>query len=152
MHCDEVIKELATPTDHRDSTALAEHIAGCPACAAWANRAAQLDRLWEATRPPEPTADVWDAVWARMATSLDPSTSTELESSLTPVGLPERIAARGRDFLIKAPRHSPRSRPGTWRRSALIGLAQAAAILLAVGLAWHQSSPSQTSQVAKIPI
>ena len=30
MHCDEVIRELAVPTDDRDSAALAEHLANCP--------------------------------------------------------------------------------------------------------------------------
>jgi len=143
MHCDEVVKELATPTDHRDSTALADHIAGCPACADWANCAVQLDRLWEATRPIEPTPDVWDAVWARMASSLDPSTSTELESTGPLNGSPRVV-----EIPLNGPRHSPRSRP--WHSAAIgLGLAQAAAILLAVGLAWHQSTPSQTSQVAK---
>ena len=153
MQCDQVIKELATPTDHRDSTALAGHIAGCPACAGWANRAVQLDRLWEATRPPEPTPEVWDAVWARMAASLDPSTSTELESSI-----PTRTASlNGSPTVVKLPpkgaRHSPRSRSRPWRLAAisLVGLAQAAAILLAVGLAWHQSGSSQTHQIAKPP-
>jgi len=150
MQCDEVIRELATPTDNHDSTALAGHIAGCPACAGWANRAVQLDRLWEATRPPEPTPDVWDAVWVRMATSLDPSTSTEVGSSFT-----TRTAAstNGSPVVVKlppkGPRHSPRSRP--WRLVAigLVGLAQAAAILLAVGLAWHQSGSSQPPQIAR---
>jgi hypothetical protein len=148
MQCDKVIKELATPTDHRDSTALAGHLESCPACAGWANRAARLDRLWEATRPSEPTPDVWDAVWARMATSLDLSTSTELESSVTI----KTASLNGSPPVVKlplkvnGPRLSPRSRP--WHLAA-IGLAQAAAILLAVGLAWYQSPPSQTPQIAK---
>jgi hypothetical protein len=124
MQCDKVIKELAAPTDHRDTIALAEHVAGCPSCGSWADRAAQLDRLWDRTRPTEPTSDVWDTVWARMAASLDSSPSTEVESS-------------------------PRSRP--WRPVVigLVGLAQAAAIFLAVGLAWRQvATPSQTAKLA----
>jgi len=150
MQCDEVIRELATPTDNHDSTALAGHIAGCPACAGWANRAVQLDRLWEATRPPEPTPDVWDAVWVRMATSLDPSTSTEVGSSFTTRTASLNRSSHVVEFPLKRPR-SPRSRP--WRLAAigLIALTQAAAILLAVGLAWHQSVPSQTPQIARTP-
>jgi hypothetical protein len=150
MQCDEVIKELATPIDHRDAAALAGHIAGCSACADWANRAVQLDRLWEATRSPEPTPEVWDAVWTRMAASLDLLTSTEVGSSFT---AQTAASTNGSPAVAKlppkGPSRSPRSRP--WRLAAigLVGLAQAAAILLAVGLAWHQTDPSQTPQ--KIP-
>ena len=32
MHCHAVIRELAVPTDDRDSTALAEHLATCAVC------------------------------------------------------------------------------------------------------------------------
>ena len=70
MRCDEVIRELAVPTDDRDGTALAEHLAGCPSCVAWARRAALLDRLWEATRPPEPSPEAWDSVWANINQAL----------------------------------------------------------------------------------
>ena len=58
MRCDEVIRELAVPTDDRDSAALAEHLASCPSCAGWAKRDAQFDRLWEATRPTNPRPGV----------------------------------------------------------------------------------------------
>src|SRR5271167_1759367 len=78
MRCDEVIRELAVPTSEQDSTALAEHQARCPACAAWAKRAVALDRLWEATRAPEPSSEVWDALSARLTASLDVSTPSEL--------------------------------------------------------------------------
>jgi len=147
MRCDEVIKELATPTDQRDSTALAEHLAGCPACAGWANCAVQLDRLWEATHPVEPTTDVWDAVWTRIAASLDPSTSIEFESSFTT----QTASLNGSPPVVEIPLKKPRSsRSRPWSVSAigLVGLAQAAAILLAVGLAWYHSAPSQ---IAKVP-
>ena len=56
MRCDEVIRELAVPTDDRDSAALAEHLANCPSCAVWAKRDAEFDRLWDATRPAEPSS------------------------------------------------------------------------------------------------
>jgi hypothetical protein len=150
MQCDKVIKELATPTDDCDSTALAEHIAGCPACAGWANRAAQLDRLWEATRPVEPTPEVWDAVWARIGTSLDLMTATEVGSSFTPQ---TAASTNGSPAVVKlpqkGPRQSPRSHPRRLARIVLVGLAQAAAILLAVGLSLHQSGSPQRQQIAK---
>ena len=71
MHCDEVIRELVVPTDDRDSATVAEHLANCPSCAGWAERDAQFDRLWNATRPIEPSPQVWGTVWARIASSLD---------------------------------------------------------------------------------
>ena len=43
---------------------------------------------------------------------------------------------------------SSRSRPWNWAAIGLIGLAQAAAVLLAVGWAWHNSPKSQEPQVA----
>src|SRR5689334_1067614 len=70
MRCDDVVRELAASTADRDRAAIAEHLAGCPACAAWARRAEGLDRLWEATRPAEPSSEVWDAVWTGIAQSL----------------------------------------------------------------------------------
>jgi hypothetical protein len=150
MQCNEIIKELAAPTDDRDPAALAEHIAGCPACAGWANRAAQLDRLWEATRPVEPTTDVWDAVWARMTASLDLMTSTKVRSSVI---AQTAASTNGSPAVVKlpanGPRHSPRSHPRRLAAIVLIGLAQAAAILLAVGLAWNQSGTPQTQQIAQ---
>ena len=43
---------------------------------------------------------------------------------------------------------SSRSRPWNWAAIGLIGLAQAAAVLLAVGLTWQNSSNSQAPQIA----
>ena len=66
MRCEDVIRELAAPTDTRDAASLAEHLSRCPSCAAWAERAARLDHLWEVTQPAEPTPEVWDNVWAQV--------------------------------------------------------------------------------------
>src|SRR5277367_5660174 len=85
MHCDKVIRELAVPTDDRDSAAVAEHLANCPACAGWAKNDAQFDRLWNATRPIEPSPQVWDTVWAHIASSLDSSTPAEFEAIPSPI-------------------------------------------------------------------
>jgi len=146
MRCDAVIRELAVPTDERDSTALAEHVAHCPACTAWAKRAAGLDHLWEATRPPEPSAEVWDALWGRLARSLDASMPDEVES-FTPVVLSRSGSpARDETQLPSLPR--ARSRTRRWAAIGLIGLAQAAAVLLAVGLYWQGLAPSQPPQLA----
>ena len=70
-------------------------MAHCPACAAWAKRAAGLDRLWEATRPPEPSSEVWDALWGRLARSLDASMPHEVDVIHTVCAIPERIVGQG---------------------------------------------------------
>src|SRR5437588_12667328 len=84
MRCDEVIRELAAPTEDRDRTAVAEHLAGCKACADWARRAAQLDQLWEATCPPEPAPQAWDSVWSNITRALDSSVTAEIAARTTP--------------------------------------------------------------------
>lgn len=148
MRCDAVIRELAVPTDERDSAGLAEHVAHCPACAAWAKRAAGLDRLWEATRPPEPSAEVWDALWGHMAHSLDASMPHGVDS-FTPV-VPSSSGSPSRDETQVPSLPRARSRTRRWAAIGLIGLAQAAAVLLAVGLAWRGFAPSQPPQVALV--
>jgi hypothetical protein len=150
MRCDDVIRELAVPTDERDSTALAEHLPQCPACAAWAQRAAGLDRLWNATRPPEPSSEVWDALWARLGPSIDVSTPNEV-ATLTPfVPSHNGSSSQGEAQPMHPPTRS-HSRPRRWVAIVgLIGLAQAAAVLLAVGLSWQGFTPSQPPQIAHV--
>jgi hypothetical protein len=63
-----------------------------------------FDRLWEATRPPEPSAASWDRLWARVAAGLRE----------TPAAVPMSRTARG-----------------PWRWIALAAVAQAAAVLIA---------------------
>jgi len=139
MHCDELIRELSVPTDDRDSAALAEHLATCPSCANWARRDVQFDRLWNATRPTEPSGHAWDTVWARIASALDSSTPTEFKafagSMATSNGsIPQVETPLG---LTAAP---SRSRRWNWAAIGLIGLAQAAAVLLAAGWIWRGSN------------
>jgi len=149
MRCDEVIRELAVPTDEQDSTALAEHLAGCPACAAWAKRAVALDRLWEATRAPEPSSEVWHALWARMAPSLDGSTPSQVAAFAPFVPTQNGRSANEETQPMRPPvRSRPRSR--RWLVIGLIGLAQAAAVLLAVGLSWYGFTRLQPPQVAHL--
>ena len=79
-----------------------------------------LDRLWDATRPVEPTAAAWNAVWSLLADRLDPVVSAE------PVRSEEVIAIK------------PRIRMG----AGLFFAAQAAAVLAALGLGLVRSRPS----------
>jgi hypothetical protein len=146
MRCDQVICELAVPTEDRDSTALAEHLARCPACAAWAKRAAVLDRVWEATRPPEPTDQAWDALWGRVTSALEVPVAQGVESSVP--FAPSQNGSPAKFPMQSAGPRQPGSqiRPRNWALIGLIGLAQAAAIVLAVGLAWHGFSPSHSPQ------
>ena len=84
MNCDEVIRELAVPTEDRDSRALAEHLSDCATCADWARRADQLDRLWQLTRPADLSTEVWDSVWSRVTASLDaPATALAGETLMS---------------------------------------------------------------------
>ena len=71
MRCVDVIRELAAPTDTRDAVGLADHLSRCSSCANWARQAEQLDRLWDLTRPAEPSPEVWDNLWSQVAHSLD---------------------------------------------------------------------------------
>lgn len=104
--CEDLNREPTTTAGEIDRSALAGHLAACPRCAAWAEKDAALSRLWDATRPVEPT----DAVWADLAARLDSPTK-----------------ARPASFVLPLPR---------WRRPALLVLvaAQAASVLAAVVL------------------
>ena len=124
MHCADVIEELAASAEPA-SAALAEHLARCPDCAAWVERDARLSRLWQATRPQEPTPAAWATVWA---------------------DLTRRLAMPPASVVPLAP-----IRP--WRRwaPATFGIAQAAAIL--AGAIWLGSQPSPTPlAIAKVEI
>jgi hypothetical protein len=122
MRCRDVTRELAAPSGAIDSDALARHLAACPDCAAWSDRAERFDRLWEATRPAEPSAEAVDAMWARLCHALD-------EAPALPSAHPASVRARW-----------------SWA-IALVGLAQAAAVLLAVWLAAFPRTP----EIAKAP-
>jgi hypothetical protein len=141
MQCDELIRELAVPTSERDSVAVQAHLATCSVCAAWARRAGQFDRLWDMTRPAEPSSEVWDNVWSQMVCSLErpapvefrPLSLSETHASATR-GMAEVSGARKRNFI------------------GLIGLAEAAAVLLGVGLAWSLSTTSSEALVAEVKV
>ncbi len=153
MRCDEVIRELAAPTDDRDETVLAVHLADCSSCADWARRAALLDRLWDVTRPSKPSPEAWDTVWANINQALECPTAGGELSTASPNALrngftPELLTS---STSIPAPTHpTNQRRPRRFLAIALIGLAQAAAILIAVGLAWHPQGPAPAHQNPQI--
>ncbi|APW61450.1 hypothetical protein [Paludisphaera borealis] len=100
----------------------------------------RLDALWEATRPVEPSAQAWDRVWASVADDLD----------RLPASTAQVVAATGREGLFVHP-PSPilARRPlAVGAAAAAVVLAQAAAILLAVGLSWYGADrePAAPSQ------
>ncbi len=131
MRCDEVMRELNLPSDDRDDRALARHLAECKACARWAEHAARFNRLWDATRPVDPSTESWDRLWSSVTARLDHSGPVT-----TPYSRPDNPFATVGDA---APQHSsPFTR--SWRGLAaigLVGLAQAAALFLAVSLFWN---------------
>jgi hypothetical protein len=71
MRCEDVSRELAAPTGLPNPDEMADHLASCPACAERSRRSARLDRIWEATRPPEPSIQALDTLWARASAELD---------------------------------------------------------------------------------
>ncbi len=147
MRCEDVRRELATPTDTGDAASLAEHLSRCSSCTAWAERAARLDRLWQVTRPAEPSSDVWDSLWSGVLSSLDVPVIKEVVS-------PGEVALRNGFANASVSRSeskpSDRARAASGRRRlaavGLLGLAQAAAVLLVVGLAWRVFIPARPAQ------
>ena len=138
MRCEDVIRELAAPTDMRDAAASADHLSRCPSCAALADRAARLDRLWEATRPSEPRPRSGIACGRKLAHSLD---------ALKPIKklrhrlrrLPKRLGRADPSSTSRSQSRAscPRScRSRLWQRSVWSGLSRVAAVLLVAGLTW----------------
>jgi len=121
MRCVDVIEELALPTpDGADPTALADHLAHCPRCSAWARRDAQLARLWEATRPEEPSAITWTTMWDQVMQAVESGT---VPQSSAVAQLPQTALAR----------------PWQRRTFALFAVAQAAVLLVGTWLVWRSN-------------
>jgi len=120
-----VTRELAVPTAGCDRAALSDHLAGCPACSSFAADADAFDRLWDVTRPLEPSARAWESVWSGVADRLDrPESLVEPEPAVLP------IAAAAVGGIDAWPRR------GLW----LFSMAQAAALLLAFSLLMTRAS------------
>lgn len=146
MRCEDVIRELAAPSDAQDAAALSDHLSHCLSCAAFADRAARLDRLWEATRPAEPGPEVWHNLWLQIAQSMDSSTSQPVVS-LSPVAL-RNGSTNAPKYDVKPSERSPSrsSRSQPWARFGTVGVSRAAAALLIAGLAWWFFGPSNPNQ------
>jgi hypothetical protein len=141
MRCDDVIRELSDPQNWSDSPALSGHLAQCDRCAALAARNTRLKRLWEATAPREVSGETWDQVWSAISSGLDRSdtrSGDQVGASLVATDAGSRIPQAARS--------------GRWRSVGFIGLvgfAQAAALLLAVGLSWR--GPSRLPGLPRSP-
>jgi hypothetical protein len=133
MLCEEVIRELAVPTDDRDAASLAEHLARCPSCADWVKRAAQFDRLWEATSPASPSAAAWAGVWTKVAVQLDASTPARMDTLSASMPSTKGSVARV-DVPVGRSQVSSRYRARIAGALAIVGLAQVAAVLLVMSL------------------
>ncbi len=130
MRCDDVIRELTDPVGSRDDDALTGHLAHCGRCSAEAARIRRFERLWESTRPAVPSDETWERAWARIQSELD-----------------RRDAGTGKPHLKVGQHAVIDSRPAGHSRSSsrwhsiavigILGMAQAAALLLAIGLTWR---------------
>jgi len=130
MRCDDVIRELSRPGAPGDNEALSGHLAHCGRCAAEAARVRRFERLWEATRPADPPEVAWDRAWTAIQSELGRRDAGADRPHLT-VGLLAAMDSR--------PAGPPRS-TRRWHSFAVIGMvgiAQAAALLLAIGLSWR---------------
>ncbi len=114
MRCDDATRELASPTGAVPPADLAAHLRSCPGCAGWSRRSGRLDLLLEATRPADPSPARLDALWLEASAALD-------------AGAVARPSLEGRTLAARGRRR--------WAiGAAIVGLAQAAALVLAVGL------------------
>jgi hypothetical protein len=127
MRCEDLTRELASPTGAHSPAEMAGHLADCPSCAEWSRQAARFDQTWEATRPSEPTPSMMDALWA--------SASVALEAQPAPATL-----------RLEGLRHRR-----SWLKPALV-LAQAAALLLAVGFVLLPRGEVPPVQVVNTPV
>ena len=127
MRCEDVSRELATPTGTPSPVEMADHLASCPGCAEASRRSDRLDRIWEATRPAEPSIQALDTLWARASAALDAPRSAVIP-------------------FEKAP-----ARRGRWAVVAFFA-AQAAAVLVAASFLFQNDvSRNDVNRVAAAP-
>ncbi|AMV35966.1 hypothetical protein [Planctomyces sp. SH-PL62] len=94
----------------------------------------RLERLWRATRPPAPSAEAWDRVWTAVNAAVDESAA---------------IGDRPHVPTLVMAKPAP-SRARRWAAIGVVLAAQAAAILIAVGIALREeaSQPDGVSHTA----
>ena len=110
------------------------------------NAADQLDRVWQATRPSEPTPDAWETVWSNVSASLESSTA----SQLSVVSLQTAYLNGSPSISEFRPSKQPQASSGSRSWVLLtIGFGQAAAIFLAVTLTWSKFNPPQAPHIAR---
>jgi len=124
MRCDEVKQELSRSLGASTRQGLADHLSACPACESWAAQIARQNEIWDATRPEEPSAQAFDALWERV---------TVLAAEPRPATLRFGSAA-------------------TWKRAglAVAVMAQAAAILIAALVVVNRPTPVAAMPVYEI--
>lgn len=122
MNCSEITRELAVPTGAVHAAEVERHLAACPACAGRAEAERRFERIWSATRPIEPTAPVFDTLWARVEAAAS-----------APAGNGNGVLAAAETNPIPGSVIAMPARARSSRRAVLIAavaLAQAASILL----------------------
>jgi hypothetical protein len=151
MRCEDVIRELAAPTNTRDAAALADHLSGCSSCAAFSYRAVRLDRLWEATHLAEPAPEVWHNLWSQVICSLDSSTAQEVAPPAFRNGSTNSSVLK---FEVQPPerRLTPSFRSRLWAAVSIAGLSQVAAVLLIAGLTWWFFIPPKQQLASLSPV
>lgn len=104
MRCQDVTREISSPTGAVTLAELNRHLEGCPRCAAWARQSEQLDRVWADTQPAEPVG-ACDTTWASVSRRLDQPAERPVASSHRrrwAVALAVPIAAAAAVFVAMA--------------------------------------------------
>jgi hypothetical protein len=124
MRCDEVTRELLRPAGEREYGRLADHLAHCSSCARRVEDANRLDRLWDATRPVEPSAETWDALWANLSTAIQGSTVSAVPGAIANPNAETEVnlgrLPMGSSGARATPWHLPRGRSSTANASVSI--------------------------------
>lgn len=130
MRCAEVREALGGETERRDAASVRSHLAACPNCAAEARAAATLERIWNQTRPAEPSAEAWETLWGRVVAASEVKTVPAVP---------------------KKPKFPsmPTSRRG-WVTAFLVPVSLAAAVMAALGPVLIETGPEIANRPSTI--